>query len=159
MQGALSLSSKIILQNMPIFHAKRRIFKDHRNSYSKMFCKRGALRKFTRKYLHQGLYFNKVADLRPATLLENRLWHRCFPVKFAKFLRTAFLTEPLQWLLLRAAKCVSMPHLSTIQNTSNSLAKAHLRTPFLQNSSQRLLSNVSYFLKQGKNRNNFSYLL
>ena len=36
-------------------------------------------------------FFNKVTDLRPATLLKNRLWHRCFPVNFAKFLRTPFL--------------------------------------------------------------------
>ena len=28
---------------------------------------------------------------RPATLLKTRLWHRCFPVNFAKFLRTPFL--------------------------------------------------------------------
>ena len=34
--------------------------------------------------------FNKVAGLRPATLLKKRLWYRC-PVKFAKFLRTLFL--------------------------------------------------------------------
>ena len=41
--------------------------------------------------------FNKVADLRPipATLLEKRLWHRCFPVDFAKFLRTPFSKEHL----------------------------------------------------------------
>ena len=26
--------------------------------------------------------------LMPATLLKKRLWHRCFPVNFAKFLRT-----------------------------------------------------------------------
>ena len=36
----------------------------------------------------------------PATLLKKRLWHRCFPVNFAKFLRTPFLTEHLGWLLL-----------------------------------------------------------
>ena len=29
--------------------------------------------------------------LRPATLLKKRLWHRCFLVNFAKFLRTLFL--------------------------------------------------------------------
>ena len=29
--------------------------------------------------------------LRSATLLKKRLWHSCFPVNFAKFLRTAFL--------------------------------------------------------------------
>ena len=26
--------------------------------------------------------FNKVADLRPATLLKKRLWRTCFPVNF-----------------------------------------------------------------------------
>ena len=31
------------------------------------------------------LFFNKVAGLRPATLLKKRLWHSCFPVNFAKF--------------------------------------------------------------------------
>ena len=35
----------------------------------------------------------------PATLLKKRLWHRCFPVNFAKFLRTAFFAEHLWWLL------------------------------------------------------------
>ena len=29
--------------------------------------------------------------VRPATLLKKRLWHRCFPVHFAKFLKTPFL--------------------------------------------------------------------
>ena len=28
---------------------------------------------------------------RPATLFKKRLWHRCFPVNFAKFLRTLCL--------------------------------------------------------------------
>ena len=36
----------------------------------------------------------------PATLLKKRLWRRCFPVNFAKFLRTPFLTEHRRWLLL-----------------------------------------------------------
>ena len=42
------------------------------------------------------LFFNEVA----ATLLKKRLWHRCFPVNFAKFLRAPFLKEHLWWLLL-----------------------------------------------------------
>ena len=29
--------------------------------------------------------------LRSTTLLKKRLWHRCFPVNFVKFLRTPFL--------------------------------------------------------------------
>ena len=32
---------------------------------------------------------------RSATLLKRRLWHRCFPVIFVKFLRTPFLQKHL----------------------------------------------------------------
>ena len=59
-----------------------------------VFYKKCALRnfgKFTGKHLCQSLFFNKVTSLRPTTLLKKRLWHRCFPVNFAKFLRTPFL--------------------------------------------------------------------
>ena len=45
----------------------------------------------------------KVAGLRPATLIKKRLWHRCFPMSFAKFLRTSFFTEHFWWLLLNNA--------------------------------------------------------
>ena len=67
-----------------------------------VFRKKGVLRNFAKfrgKHLCQSFFFNKVAG-RPATLLKKRLWRRCFPVNFAKFLRTPFLTEHLWWLLL-----------------------------------------------------------
>ena len=51
--------------------------------------------KFTGKHLCQILFFNKVVSLRPATLLQKRLWHRCFPLNFAKFLRLFFYSTPL----------------------------------------------------------------
>ena len=75
----------------------------YRSSRPEVFCKKGVLRnfaKFTGKHLCQSLFFNKVAGLRPATLLKKRLWHRCFPVNFTKFLRTPFIIEQLWWLLL-----------------------------------------------------------
>ena len=59
-----------------------------------VFLKKDVLRnfaKFTRKHVRQSLFFNTVAGLRPATLLKKRIWHRCFPVNFAKFLRKPFL--------------------------------------------------------------------
>ena len=68
-----------------------------------MFCKKGVLQnfaKFTGKHLFQSLFFKKVADLRPSSLLKKRLWHMCFPVNFAKFPRIPILTEYLRWLLL-----------------------------------------------------------
>ena len=43
---------------------------------------------------------SNIAGLRPANLLKKRLWHRCFPVNFAKFLRTSSFIEHLWWLLL-----------------------------------------------------------
>ena len=63
------------------------------------FCKNGVLRnfaKFTEFKIHlcQGLFLNRNAG-RPVTLLKKRLWHRCFPVNFAKFLRHLFYRTPL----------------------------------------------------------------
>ena len=61
--------------------------------------KEGVLRnlaKFTGKHLCQSLFFKKFAGLRPTTLLKKRLWHSCFPVNFAKFLRIPFLREHLR---------------------------------------------------------------
>ena len=74
-----------------------------RSSHREVFYKKCVLRnfaKFTGKHLCQGLFFHKVADHRPVTLLKRRFRHRCFPVNFAKFLRTFFLTEHLRSLLL-----------------------------------------------------------
>ena len=55
-----------------------------RSSCSQIFFKKGVLKnfaKFTGKRLCQNPFFNNVAGLR---------LHRCFPVIFAKFLRTLF---------------------------------------------------------------------
>ena len=42
----------------------------------------------------------QASGIRSTTLLKKRLWHWCFSLNFAKFLRTLFLTEHLWWLLL-----------------------------------------------------------
>ena len=44
--------------------------------------------------------FNKVAGLRPATLLKKRPWNWYFPENFKKFLRTTFLQNTSGRLLL-----------------------------------------------------------
>ena len=72
-----------------------------RSSHQRCSMKKGVLRNFTKftvKHLCQSLFSNKVADLRPATLVKKKLWHTCFSVNFVKFLRTPF-TEHLRWLL------------------------------------------------------------
>ena len=68
--------------------------KSCRSSRPEVFCKKGVFKnfiKFTGTHLCQSLFFNKVAGLRPATLLKKRLCQRCFPMNFMKFLRTPFL--------------------------------------------------------------------
>ena len=65
-----------------------------RSSHRKCFVRKGTVRnfsKFTEKHLYQSLFFIKVADVRPPTLLTKILWHKSFPVNFEKFLRTPFL--------------------------------------------------------------------
>ena len=64
-----------------------------RSSRLEVFCKKGVLgnfAKFTGKHLCQ------------------RLWHRCFPVNFAKFPRTPFIIEHLWWLLLSCQSFVTV---------------------------------------------------
>ena len=78
--------------------------KSYRSSHQRCSVKKGVLRnfkKFTGKHLSQSLIFNKVAGLRPATLLKKRLWHRCFPVNFVELLKTLFLQNTSGRLLLK----------------------------------------------------------
>ena len=73
----------------------------NRSSHCRCSVKKGVLwnpTKFTGKNLCQILYLNKVAEIRPATLLKRRLWHRYLPVNFATVLKS-FEGLPL--------KCVS----------------------------------------------------
>ena len=62
--------------------------------FDRCTVKKGVLRNFaksTENRLRQSLFFNKVTGLGPVTLLKKRLWHRCFPLNFTRFLRTRFL--------------------------------------------------------------------
>ena len=74
-----------------------------RSSPQMCSMKKGVPRNFTKltvKHLCQSLFFGKFAGLRSVTLLKKRLWHRCFPVNFAKFLRTPFLKDTFGQLVL-----------------------------------------------------------
>ena len=48
---------------------------------------------------------------------KKRLWHRCFPVNFSKFLKITFLTEHLRWLLLDIYKNIQIS-IYTIEGNS-----------------------------------------
>ena len=69
-----------------------------RSSHQRCSARKGVLRnssKFTVKHLCQVLFYDKVADPEPVTLFKMRLWHRRFPMNFAKFLRTPSHRTPL----------------------------------------------------------------
>ena len=73
-----------------------------KNNYSEAVTRRCYVRNFanfTRKHLCQSLFFNKVADLSPATLLKTRLWHRCFCSEFCEISKKTFSTNT-SWRLL-----------------------------------------------------------
>ena len=57
--------------------------------------------KFTGKHLCQSHFLNTVTGLRPATLLKERLWHRCFPVIFYEIAKKPFLQNTSGRLLLK----------------------------------------------------------
>ena len=61
--------------------------------------------RITGKHLCQSLLFNEVAVLRPAKSFRRRLWHRCFPVNFAKkslLKRIPFFQNTSRGMLLHA---------------------------------------------------------
>ena len=92
-RGTLQLFLKTILRTHNLIINNTMLSLSFRSSCPGVFCKEGVLRnfvKFTRKHLCQSLFI----------FLE-----RCFPVNFAKFLRTPFLTKYLRWLLLRLRSC------------------------------------------------------
>ena len=82
-----------------------------------VFCKKVSLKnfaKFTEKHLCQSLFLNKFADLRSSILSKKRLWYICFPVSFAKFLRTPFYrTLPVAGSVAKALKFLRIRRVRT----------------------------------------------
>ena len=78
-----------------------------RPSHQRCSCEKKVFLKISqnsKKNTCASLLFNKVANLRTATLLKRRLWQKCFPVNFAKFFSIPFLQNTSVRLLLRYAK-------------------------------------------------------
>ena len=89
-----------------------------------VFCKKSVLRNFTEftgKHLCKSLSFNKVAGFRPATLLKERLWHRCCLVNFAKFLRTPLVAA--SGFIKEYSYMKHIPDFDSLQLTKNSVSK------------------------------------
>ena len=104
-QNKICYLDKVYLDKISLYFAKIKFSKHtlYRSSHPEVFCKKGVLKnfaKFTGKNTCSRVFFNKIGGLRPVTLLKKRLWHKCFLVNFAKFLRTPVFTKHLRWLLL-----------------------------------------------------------
>ena len=65
---------------------------EYKSSRPEVFCKNGVLKNFAK--------FIGKHDWKTCNFIKKRLQHRCFPVNFAKFLRTLFFIEHLWWVLL-----------------------------------------------------------
>ena len=86
---------------------------------------------------------------RPATLLKKSLWHRCFPVNFAKFLRTPFLQNTSGRLLLIFIKInEEIKGLNFFENSFLYIACPNNTTFFLKDtrSVKTLLMRSIYFI-------------
>ena len=83
--------------------------------------------------------------MRTATLLRKRLWRRSFPVNFARFLRTLFLTEHLWWLLL----CITFRVKRTLGNNIFLLLRLSNKNIFVVKSTlQTLGTNRSFSIER-----------
>ena len=70
-------------------------------SSQRIFCKKGVLENFAISQENTCVGVDFLKKLKP--LLEKRLQHRCFPVKFAKFLRATIFKNICERLLLTKA--------------------------------------------------------
>ena len=90
-------------------------------------------------------FFNKVKGLEPLALLKKRLWHRCFPVNFVKFLRTPFFTEQLRVTASVVFRFSNNGHTYSIYCKKNCLVRRILRLFILVILSMFCMQKVSYY--------------
>ena len=149
--NSLYILKKIVEQLIPPNY-----FSLERSSGPEEFCKKTFLRnfgKFTGKHLCQSLLFNKGWGIRPATLLKKKLWHRCFPVNYAKFLRSTFHRTP-PGLLLSGNELQNLLKL-LIQNSIIEIKKMRKRSKLVTESEYSLIrsSRPEVFCKKNVLRN------
>ena len=68
----------------------------------------GKFRKFHKKILVSESLFNKVTSHQACSFTKKRLQHRCFPVKFSKFLRLPILKNVCERMLLAYLGTISL---------------------------------------------------
>ena len=71
-----------------------------RTEPQEVLCKEVVLCKFHKETPVLEFPFNKVAGLKANDCIKKKIQHRCFPAKFAKFLRASILKNICEILLL-----------------------------------------------------------
>ena len=96
----------------------------HGNFQNTEAATEGFLENFTNligKRLCQSLFFNEVAGLKPANLLNKRLQHKCFSVNFVKFLRTTFFASDC--FSKYESLCMAAGHCCPVKSCSENIWK------------------------------------
>ena len=111
------------------------------NNCARLFCKTSVLQKFENFHLRQSPFFNKVVGLRPPSynFIKKRL-RGCFPMNFAKFLRTSTLWNTYRLLLLLRFSNVFM-------TTNFSFCNYQVINSFKDTHREKVLSNFNAYKK------------
>ena len=105
--GVLWMFSTVINLRYSVFLKIKRVSKEappawklklvhSRSSHPELFCKRDVPRnvaKFTEKHLCHRLFFNKVVDLRPATLFKKETLPQVFSCEFCEKCKNTFFNR------------------------------------------------------------------
>ena len=87
---SISMLNRVYLKNSVIIEYNRsNLANTYVNNYrpSKYVMKKRGILKRLRGTMNRDVYITKIFEI-ITTLLKKRLWHRCFPVNFASFLRS-----------------------------------------------------------------------
>ena len=87
-----------------VFFCVHFIYFSFRSSHKRFSVKKGVLKSFENSAILQ--------LLEACNFIKKRLWHRCFPVNFAIFLRTCFLQKTSRRLLLASIQARVFQHRS-----------------------------------------------
>ena len=118
-----------------------------RRSHWRCSVKKGVLKKFgnfTGKHLCWSLFLIK---LQAQSLVKKRLQHWCFPVKFAKFLRTSILKNICKILLLSVSPQNTIANSSGVFALDETLTECKVSIFFKHNNFIRSNAAISYIYK------------
>ena len=93
----LKIYDSVVLEKVIKIIGEKSIYRQYQSGNCKNHSTAKLITKL-RDYIKQA-----AKNKQPATSLKKKLWQRCFPVNFAKFLRTLFLREHLWRLFLNHA--------------------------------------------------------